>query len=359
MSKSLPLVLIIDDDATARYTLETHLIRQAYELAFLDSGSKVFAYLEDNLPDVILLDVMMPGLDGFEICRRLKAQEQWKHIPIILITALSGKEQVVRGLDAGADEFLFKPVSGPELRARVRSMLRIKSQYDELQAMLLLREELSQMIVHDMRNPLTRVLMYSELLLFEKLSSATQQKVKMIHTAARQLDSFINDLLLQAKLESDRFVLHQTPVDMNQLALKAINDHEPLAQGKNIKLAVESPQASRDLLLDATLFSRVLDNLLSNAIKFSLKNTKVTLRIEYPDVEKITVRIQVLDEGPGIPPEYHESIFNKFEVITLKNRNLLQVGLGLAFCKMVVDAHGGNIFVEDNQPVGSVFIVEI
>jgi signal transduction histidine kinase len=354
-----PLILIIDDDASARYTLETHLILQAYEIALLDSGAKVFAYLEESLPDVILLDVMMPGMDGYEICRRLKAQKRWQHIPIILITALDGKEQMVRGLEAGADEFLSKPVNGPELRARVHSMLRIKKQYDELQATLNMREEMSRMLVHDMRNSLAIILLYSDLLRRGDLNPGLLPKVEGIHTAAYQLNSFINDLLLQAKLESGKFVLCSVPVDINQLLLKVSHNYEPLAHSKHIQLVVELPPESQNLLLDANLFSRVLDNLLSNAVKFSPENSQITIRVEYPESEKATARIQVLDEGPGIPQQYHQSIFDKFEVITLKNQDVMQIGLGLAFCKMVVEAHDGHIFVVNNQPVGSVFTVEI
>jgi PAS domain S-box-containing protein len=127
------LVLIVDDEPSARDTLEAFLFQEGYDLAFAASGSEALACLDGLAPDVILLDVMMPGMDGLKVCQRLKTDKRWRHIPIILVTALDGKEDLALGLAAGADDFLSKPVNGLELRARVRSMLHIKKQHDELE----------------------------------------------------------------------------------------------------------------------------------------------------------------------------------------------------------------------------------
>jgi DNA-binding response OmpR family regulator len=126
-------ILIVDDTAAARETLEELLIAPDYQLAFASNGYEALVKATELMPDLILLDVMMPGLDGFEVCRRLKAEEKYRHIPIILVTALDTKEELAHGLDAGADDFVSKPVNKLELRARVRSMLRLKSQYDALE----------------------------------------------------------------------------------------------------------------------------------------------------------------------------------------------------------------------------------
>jgi len=144
-------ILIVDDDPNARDTLEALLIQEGHDLVTASNGQQALDVLNDLAPDAILLDVMMPGMDGFEVCQRIKADERWRHIPVILVTALDSKEDLVRGLDAGADDFVSKPVNGTELRARVRSMLRIKGQYDllekqrqELEATLHLKEELER-----------------------------------------------------------------------------------------------------------------------------------------------------------------------------------------------------------------------
>jgi len=358
-------ILIVDDEPSARDTLEALLWSEGYELAFAASGQEALDRLEDLKPDVILLDVMMPGMNGFEVCQRLKANEQWRPIPVILITALDSKEDLVRGLDAGADDFLHKPVNGPELRARVRSMLRIKRQHDELEATLRLREDLSNMIVHDMRSPLASILLHSQLLAMKVASPDVSKHTETIRAEAQRLDSFINDILMLAKMEHGQLILSRSPVDVNQIALEAEKGYSAIAQSRQINLVVDLPEESQRVSLDANLFRRVLDNLLSNALKFSPAGSTVTLRITYPRARTASepqaphVRIQVLDEGPGIPEEHRQRIFNQFEIVALRQRQIPQIGLGLAFCKMVIEAHGGRIFVEANEPKGSVFTIEI
>ena len=146
-------ILIVDDTLSAQEILKGHLMGQGYSLAFASDGLEAFKQIVENPPDVILLDVMMPGMDGFAVCQRLKSDSKWRHIPVILVTALDDTGDLVRGLDAGADDFLTKPVNSSELRARVRSMLRIKYQYDtldkqqqELEASLYLNQKFSQAI---------------------------------------------------------------------------------------------------------------------------------------------------------------------------------------------------------------------
>jgi len=352
-------VLIVDDERSARDTLEALLFREGYELVFAASGHEALTLLQELTPDVILLDVMMPGMDGFEVCQRLKANEQWRHIPVILITALDRREDLVQGLDAGADDFLHKPVNGPELRARVRSMLRIKRQYDELQAALRLREELSDMVVHDMRTPLTAILLHSGLLKRKLTKPGELKNVEAIHTQARRLNSFINEMLMLAKMKAGKLILNRSDVDVNELVLKLEESHGDIARSKGIRLIVDLPEESHPIPLDVNLFQRVLDNLISNALKYSPAESQITVRVEYPASQPPCVRILVLDEGPGIPEEHRHRIFDQFEIVALKRGEMPQIGLGLAFCKMVVEAHGGRIFVQPNEPRGSVFIVEI
>lgn len=125
-------ILVIDDEESIFEVIEGLLYREGYNLIYIESGQNALTCIDEVQPDVILLDLMMPELDGIETCQRLKSNERWSHIPIIMVTALSSKEDLARSLDAGADDFLSKPINSLELRARVRSMLRIKLQYDAL-----------------------------------------------------------------------------------------------------------------------------------------------------------------------------------------------------------------------------------
>lgn len=360
-------ILIVDDEAFARSIIEGFLYREGYNLMFAENGTEILALLQQQPPDAILLDVMMPGMDGFSICRRLKSDERWQHIPIILVTALGGKEDLVRGFEAGADDFLAKPVSELELRVRVRSMLRIKKQYDALQAALQLREDLAHMIVHDMRTPLTAILGYIGLLKVKNtLPPEALDDINKVDGHARRLSSFLNDILIVAKMEkAGQLIVNPSLVDVNQLVQQVVEAHHITAQLKKTNLILNLPAETKNLMLDTNLFHRVLDNLISNAIKFSPPGKVVTVKVEYlePAAESAQaaprLRLKVQDEGPGIPAEHRDRIFEKFEVVSLKRDQASQVGLGLVFCKLVVEAHGGCIYMEDNEPAGSTFTIEV
>ncbi|NEQ22485.1 MAG: HAMP domain-containing histidine kinase, partial [Microcoleus sp. SIO2G3] len=342
--------------------IEAYLYREGYELHYVANGMEALTSIDALEPDVILLDVMMPQMDGIEVCRLIKSDTYWKHIPIIMVTALSSKEDLARSLDAGADDFLTKPVNGLELRARVRSMLRIKQQYDALEGTLRLREDLSNMIVHDLRSPLTSILMSSSLLIDSGLEGKNLERVEVILSSGRQLNSMINDLLILAKMQSGKMVLNLSEVELGDLATKALSQFSSVAASKKLRLRSQLKKLKHPVSVDANLLYRVLDNLLSNAIKFSPPDSTITLQVDepsYPITDKTVFQqatIRVADEGIGISEELQKRIFEKYEVGN-PMKDIPQFGLGLAFCKMVVEAHKGRIFVEENKPSGSIFTV--
>lgn len=350
-------VLIVDDQLSARELLRGLLVPDGYELAIASSGAEIFAHFQQNQPDVILLDVMMPEMDGFEVCRRLRSDDHWQHIPIILVTALDSKEHLAQGIEAGADDFIHKPVNGLEVRARVRSMLRIKRQFDQLQATLELRDELAQMVVHDMRSPLTAILGYAELLKRNLIPADNQQAIDHIFEQTQHLNALVDEILATAKMEQGYLHLDRLQVDLDQIMQRAVAAQRLMADSRNITLVLKLPSKARPIWLDANLFQRVVDNLLANALKFAPSDSEVTLQLEYPKQQHL--RLSVLDQGPGIAKADRERIFDKFEVVDMQHRGASQVGLGLAFCKLVIEAHGGHIFVTANQPKGAVFTVEI
>jgi signal transduction histidine kinase len=354
-----PKVLIIDDDPIARETLAERLGVDNLSCLFAADAFEALEQLEEIVPDLILLDVMLPQMDGLQLCRRIKSNQHWQHVPIILVTALDSKKDMIAGLDAGADEFLSKPVDGAELRARIRSMLRIKRQYDDLQATLQLREDLVNMLVHDLRSPLGVMMLHNGAMLHnvEQLSQEWLDSAKIIHAQLHRLDSFINDMLIVAKMENGRLSLHCTLADVNQLVEQIKSSYQARADILGIQINVNLAATKSLVYLDVNLFKRVLDNLLSNALKFSPEGGIITVQVM--DQSETVTHIQVFDQGPGIPVEQHERIFDKFEIIELRRKGISQIGLGLAFCKMVVEAHGGQISVADNTPQGAVFTIEM
>ena len=352
-------ILVVDDEPNNFDVIETFLSEPEYELHYADSGAEAIASLEGYNPDLILLDVMMPGIDGIEVCRQIKAMSKWQAVPIIMVTALGSTSDLARCLNAGADDFLSKPVNTIELRARVSAMLRIKHQYDDLQNLLKLREDLVQMLVHDLRNPLSCILGNADIL---KTKGYPQEKypgkVEQIHYAAKLLEGLIDDLLQITLIESGKLRLNRTLVKIPDLIQSALlKKFEAIAAQKNQSIIIQLPDSSPvNLSLDLPLFHRTIDNLISNALKFSPRNSQIIINVEI--LNSGHIKIQVIDSGPGVPDELKKAIFEKYEIGT-KMSEISQIGLGLAFCKMVVEAHQGQIQVMNNQPKGSIFEITI
>jgi two-component system, sensor histidine kinase and response regulator len=355
-------LLIVDDEPSARSTIEALLYVEGYRLILAGSAEEAFDLLEKESPDAILMDLMMPGMDGIKACMHIKNQNRFSHIPIILVTALDSKECLKEALSAGADDFIAKPVNGMELRARTRSMLRIKSQYDRLQRIIELREDMANMVVHDMRSPLTSILGYAELIR-KSLDQQGQSDLKKIIAEAKRVNSYLDDLLLMAKMESEELILNKTPSDIFNLVRQAAGRHEMMARARSIHIETRFPDRSVFHIIDYNMISKVVDNLVSNALKYSDENTAVIIEVHKALAESGSGRpklnIIIRDEGLGIPEDKRELIFSKYNIVEMKKKGLRQIGLGLAFCKLAVEAHGGRIWVEENKPRGSVFRFEI
>ncbi len=353
------VVLVVDDDPVNFDVIEILLFKEGYELYYKDSGAEAISSLAEVDPDIILLDVMMPDMDGIEVCQQLKRDPKWQHIPIIIITALSEKEDLARCLDAGADDFVSKPINSTELRARVRSMLRIKSQHDCIQDTIRLREEMMQTIVHDLRNPLIGIMLGCDSLKTVDMSDRAKNRIDQISKTIEQMRFLIDDILTIGRIEAKKLVLNLTKIDITEMAKSVVVDFEPLTSSKKIQFLGELPSESAYVNGDINLIRRVIDNLIDNAIKFSPQNSSIILRVEClrknPDRQDL-IKIQVIDSGIGISYEQKQVIFEKYEVGNIV-QGVSQIGLGLSFCKMIVEAHEGVISVTNNQPKGAIFTI--
>jgi signal transduction histidine kinase len=353
------VVLVVDDEPANFDVIEILLFKEGYELYHQDNGADAIASLDTIKPDLILLDVMMPDMDGIEVCQQIKQDRQWQHIPIIIVTALSDKEDLARCLDAGADDFISKPINSTELRARVRSMLRIKSQYDRIQETMMLREEMMQTIVHDLRNPLIGILLGCDSLKILELPDRAKRRIVQIGKTIEHMRFLIDDILTIGRIEANKLILNRTTFDITEIAKSAIADFANLSNSKQIQILGEFDTEPAYTSGDKQLISRVLENLLDNAIKFSPQQSSITIRVEClpknPDRQDL-IKIEVIDCGVGISPEQKQVIFEKYEVGNIV-LGVSQIGLGLSFCKMMIEAHKGFISVTNNQPKGAIFTV--
>ncbi|HHY53850.1 MAG TPA: response regulator [Chloroflexi bacterium] len=361
-------VVVVDDEPSSREALCALLTAEDLDIQSLASGKELLRRMPELAPDVILLDVMMPEMDGYAVCYELKQSIAFQHIPIILITALDAVQDRVRGLEVGADEFLTKPVSRLELQARVRTMLRIKTQYDQLERMLELRQALSYMIVHDLRNPLAAVMLYLQLL--KRKGSVSPEHMRYLDMAtneAQKMSSFLDDMLMLAKMERGKLSLSRSPLYVDHLLEQVRSKLAPYAEAQGVSLVLKTQGQSYPVIADVALFQRVVENLVANALKFSPPQTTVTIVAEYPRTglsdETATnlpaVRLSVLDQGRGIPPEDFVRMFDQYEAVHMKEQGKAELGLELAFCRMVAEAHGGRIYAGNNPDRGAVITVEM
>jgi two-component system sensor histidine kinase/response regulator len=352
-------VLIVDDSPDT-LTMLSGLLKDDYRIKIASKGEQALAIAASiPPPDLILLDIMMPEIDGYEVCTRLKADAQTKNIPVIFLTAKTDIADEQQGFSLGAVDYITKPISPPILLARVKTHINLKAAYDRLSRLLKFREDMVNMIVHDLRNPLSSVSLATELLLNKSNLPLEhqQKKLKSIQTSTQQLQNLVEDLLVKAQLESHALPLNYQPTELCALCETAIATlRESIAQ-KQINLITQYPPAPhRPVNVDAQLFRRAIENLISNAIKFSPSQSEVIVSVAYPD-DAVAV-VAIADQGPGVDLKLRERIFGKYEIGPMLE-GVTQIGLGLAFCKVIVEAHGSTIGVVDNYPRGSIFRIEL
>lgn len=368
-------VLVVDDESATRELLRSQLHADDIEVVEASGGHEAIQRLPELAPDVILLDEIMPDLDGYEVCRRLKHSLSYRHIPIILLTEQESVADRMRGLEAGADEFIAKPAQRMELQSRVRTMLRVKTQYDELERLLELRQALSYMIVHDLRNPLAAVTLYLQLL--KRKGGVAPDQIRYLDLAlseSQKMSNFLDDMLMLAKMERGKLTLTRSTLYVDRIINQVREKFNPLAEAQGVVLAAHMIEQPYPLLADVTLFQRVVENLVANALKFAPQQSTITIEIEYPQLpsqhtesarqpatgqETAQLRVSVLDQGRGIPPDDMVRMFDQYEAVYMKEHGKSELGLELAFCRMVAEAHGGRIYAGNNPDRGAVITVEL
>jgi two-component system, sensor histidine kinase and response regulator len=359
------VLLVVDDNATNQDVLSRRLKQQGHTVRAVSSGREALQLMREVAFDLVLLDIMMPDMDGYEVLGHIKADERLHHIPVIMISALHEVESVVRCIEAGAEDYLAKPFNPTLLKARIGACLekkrgrdretvlfeQLQKNYKRLQEVEQLRDDMRNMIVHDLRTPLTAVMIGVEMLEKHGALNETQREMMGIAVGGgKTLLGMINDLLDVEKMESGSTQLQYDPLSAEVLVAGAVEQVSSLAEDGQTTLVTEVAPGLPDFQGDQNMLSRTLVNLIANAIKFTRSGT-VTIRASQDEGNNI--RFEIRDTGEGIPSEAFERIFEKFG--QLDSRNRVGTGLGLAFCKLAVEAHGGHIRVESTPGVGSTF----
>jgi two-component system, sensor histidine kinase and response regulator len=360
-------ILVVDDDRLNRRILAGILLPEGFEVIQADSAEQALERYAENPPDLVLLDVVLPGMNGFEACRRLHEQHGAGTAPVIFITARNESEDVVEGLAAGGIDYLPKPIRAKEALARIRTHLEVRRLLAEQR---LLVDQLSKanasknkflgMAAHDLRNPLASVRGLAEFLRDGVVGTLTADQldlVQSIHSASQEMLHLVNELLDVATIEAGELRITPENADLIELVLKAAYLANIEAAKKQTRISFDPPAPEVCGKFDPNKIRQVVGNLLTNAVKFSPPGSTITVTVA---AENGTAEIAVHDQGPGIPDSERHKLFKDFGRTSVKpTGGEKSTGLGLAICRKIVEAHRGTITAENQPDRGCVFRVTL
>jgi signal transduction histidine kinase len=358
-------ILAVDDTPDNLILVETILESEGFEIDLVADGLSALQQIIESPPDLILLDVMMPGIDGYEVTRRIRSNPDLPYIPILLITAFT-ESSVVEGLDAGADDFIRKPFDTDELLARVRSLLRLKHSLDEQQKMARQREDFVSRMTHDLRTPLVasdRMLNLFQQEIFCKISPEMKQAIAVMIRSNHNLTQMVNNLLEVYRIEAGKKTLNSETCNLPEMLIEVVQELNPIANDKGLTLKVDTSALEKlgenagVVTGDRLELRRVFTNLIGNAIKFT-DTGGIEARIfeSAENNDKNLVTIEIEDTGYGIAAEDQATIFERFRQGRNKRAGS---GLGLHLSRLIVEAHGGAIEIFSEVGKGSVFTVRL
>lgn len=358
-------ILVVDDNAENRALAQAILEDEGHHVGIAKCGADAIELAASTAFDCILMDVRMPNIDGIEACKRIRAQARGEAAAIIFLTAQRDVETFDRALAAGGDDFLTKPYRPDDLLVRVQTAIRLrrlaaersalfaelKQQRDRLQRVELQKEQLVAFLVHDLKNPVNAIDLYAKLV---QRAAGDPDRVRTaagkIADETRTLARMITNLLDISKADEGRLVPARVATNVAELIEHVIEELAPRAQAIDVRFEIDA--GTTTAMIDPDLVGRTIANLVDNAIRHAPEGSRIRIAAK---ADGAGVEIRVADEGSGVPLEQREIVFERFHSSGTQRANR---GLGLAFCKLAVEAHGGRIWIEDAAP-GAVFCMQL
>ena len=386
------VILIVDDSLGNIKILADMLKGKNYQLQVARDGAAALKVAAQRVPDLILLDVVMPELDGYEVCRRLKRQPETEETPIIFISALSDVDDKMKGFEAGGADFITKPFQRAEVFARVKTHLKLKYAQEELkqrrehsekwvqerteeltaakemaEALNLAKSEFLANMSHEIRTPLHGILNYSDFGI-KNIEKATRDKLltyfKQIGVCGERLMQLLASILELASLETGRVKYSKKSYNVLPIINSVIADLYSEVRAKQLSVELTEPQSEAKIFCDQMKIREVFHQLLSNTVQFSSEGKKITIRVQEGHIETTgnpkvpAIKIFFIDQGIGIPQAEYRNIFDSFIQSSKTKTGAGGKGIGLAICRKIIEAHQGDIWAEPNpEGVGSQFIV--
>lgn len=335
-------ILIVDDQEENIRVVGSVLSLMNYDIVAATSAAQAIKRMQARQPDIILLDVMMPEIDGLAACRMIKENPLWKEIPIIFLSAADDKNVIVQALEAGGVDYVTKPFNRAELLTRVRTHLALKSANDHLRHLATDKDEILGILAHDLKNGIAGIQLSAELL-GERASELPPRSVALVqnisHTAERLLEHMKKFL---ANQRAEHLEVKIAPVELSCLTAKVVTANQSAAQSKKIVLTFVKPEQSALVSADYEALVQVFDNLVSNAIKFTPEGGQVDVSVSTPMLG--SVKCHVCDSGPGFSEQDREKLFHRYQRLSARpTADEPSTGLGLSITRRLVQLMNGDV----------------
>jgi two-component system sensor histidine kinase/response regulator len=351
-------ILVVDDQPANIQMLGAVLGHWGHEIIPAADGVTALKRVALRRPDLILLDLLMPDMDGCEVCHRLKANPDWKDIPVIFLSAADNKDLIVRALDAGGVDYITKPFNQAELISRVRTQLALKTARDRLKQLAEDKDELLGILAHDLKNHLGGMNMSAELLR-DRIEHFHDERLtrlsENIMRSGAQLLAFLKEFLANASADNV-FTPKLGDVNLVDIAATVVQQYQEAAQRKQLEIRTDFSAGAANVLADASALNQVLDNLLSNAVKFSPPGRKIFVGIRQTKGNRVECVIS--DEGPGFTVEDKARMFRRYGRLSARpTGGEPSTGLGLSIVLKLVQAMNGELLCESNPERGAAFTI--
>jgi signal transduction histidine kinase len=357
-------VLVVEDNPVTVKFLQTALESNSYRMTLAATAREAMDALDQELPDLVILDLHLPDIHGLEVCRHLRKCLGGDDIPVLVVTVEDGPEGHAESVRAGVDDFLRKPILPVELRTRARSLIRLRilrrelrSDRESLLDMHAQKESLLQYVAHDLKNLLGAAQATLDLMSGDSVAAPNLRYQNRMGDSLRAMLGMVTDLLDISISDRAELQVYLEAFEIGPWLEKVIHEFEPLAARSNRWLLLDVPPGLQ-VVADPHLLRRVVSNLLENAIRFAPEGSAIRVAVK-DESENHGIQIQVCDQGVGIPPDMRDEIFDRFVRLKGPQKTQSGRGLGLAFCRLVMNMHRGRIWVEDNDSQGSCFVLEL
>ena len=353
-------ILVVDDQTANLRVVSTLLTRYGYEVSTAENGEAMLAACKVQMPDLVLLDMLMPLMDGFEVLKRMKEDEVLMRVPVICLTAMQDRDLLVRAFEAGAVDYITKPFLAEELLARVSAHVGLKLTRDRLERVASERQSLVNLVAHDLKNPLTSIMFASEVIIHDGCKpERVPRYLEMIHESANDAVDYIRRYLeSQDPHKAAALNAEHTGAGLNDTLEWLRSRYELQCESKGLAFNTVTVPEELTTAIDAMVLRQVCENLITNALKYAKEGGELTIsaRVGAPGFGVIMAE----DRGPGIPAHKQRELFKPFTRLTEDEEHAqISTGLGLSLARQIIARFGGQLFYEDREGGGSRFVIEL